>query len=146
MGQYAVKLDRQDGAHWHTKWCNTGEANPTNELLVSGGKKGTGLSSSTVKATRRYLSMCLEQAIKSDMLVKSPVKQTKAIKLVKAKIQTLTEMQADSLTAMAYATALEADQIYALRAAQAAEKAAKTGKYTQVPMSNIVYHSAYMAF
>lgn len=116
-----------------------------NELLVSGGKKGTGLSSSTVKATRRYLSMCIEQAIKSDMLLKNPVKQTKPIKLVKAEIKTLTEAQADSLTAAAYAAALAADQECAIRAAKAKEQAVKTGKYVHVPMSNIVYHSAYMA-
>ncbi len=116
-----------------------------NELLVSGGKKGTGLSSSTVKATRRYLSMCLEQAIKSDLLLKNPVKQTKPIKLVKAEIKTLTEAQADSLTAAVYAAALAADREYALRADKAKEQAAKTGKYVQVSMSNIVYHSAYMA-
>lgn len=116
-----------------------------NELLVSGGKKGTGLSSSTVKATRRYLSMCIEQAIKSDMLLKNPVKQTKPIKLVKAEIETLTEAQADSLTAAAYAAALAADQECAIRVAKAKEQAAKTGKSVQIPMSNIVYHSAYMA-
>lgn len=116
-----------------------------NELLVSGGKKGTGLSSSTVKATRRYLSMCLEQAIKSDLLLKNPVKQTKPIKLVKAEIKTLTEAQADSLTAAAYAAALAADREYAIRVAKAKEQAVKTGKYAQVPMSNIVYHSAYIA-
>lgn len=116
-----------------------------NELLICGGKKKTGLSSSTVKATRRYLSMCLEQAIKSDLLQKNPVKQTKPIKLVKSEIQTLTEAQADNLTAVAYAAAQKADQEYALRAAKAAEKAAQTGTYTQVPMSNIVYHSSYMA-
>ena len=113
--------------------------------MRSGGKKGTGLSSSTVKATRRYLSMCLEQAIKSDILHKNPVKQTKAIKLVKAEIQTITESQADSLTATAHLMAQKADQDYALRAAKAAEKATKTGIYTQVAMSNIVHHSTYMA-
>jgi len=116
-----------------------------NELLATGGKKEKGLSSSTVKATRRYLSMCLEQAIKSDMLAKNPVKQTKPIKLVKADIQTLSEVQADSLTAVAYAVAQAADQEYAERAAKATEKAAKNGKHIQVPMFNIVYHSAYMA-
>lgn len=116
-----------------------------NELLASGGKKEQGLSSSTVKATRRYLSMCLEQAIKSDMLLKNPVKQTKPIKLVKAEIKTLTESQAAELIAAAQALAIEADQVHAIRAAKAAEKAAKTGKYVQIPMTNIVYHSAYMA-
>lgn len=115
-----------------------------NELLVSGGKKGIGLSSSTVRATRRYLSMCLEQAIKSDILLKNPVKQTRPIKLVKAEIQTLTEIQADSLTFAADMAAQEADQDYALRAAKAAEEV-ETGKYTQVAMFNIVYHSTYMA-
>lgn len=116
-----------------------------NELLAVGGKKGTGLSSSTVKATRRYLSMCLEQAIKSDMLTKNPVKNTKPIKLVKAEIQVLTEQQANQLIATACIAAQTADQEYAERAAKAAEKAAKTGKYVQIPMANIVYHSAYMA-
>lgn len=116
-----------------------------NELLVCGGKKKTGLSSSTVKATRRYLSMCLEQAIKSDLLLKNPVKQTKAIKLVKAEIQTLTEAQADSLTKAAFAAAEKADQDYDLRTAKAAEKTAKTNRFVQIPMSNIVYRSAYMA-
>ncbi len=89
--------------------------------------------------------MCLEQAIKSDILHKNPVKQTKAINLVKAEIQTLTESQADSLTAAAYMMAKQADRDYDLRAARVAEKTAKTGVYTQVAMSNIVYHSAYMA-
>ena len=116
-----------------------------NELLVSGGKKGPGLSSSTVKATRRYLSMCIEQAIKSDMLLKNPVKQTKPIKLVKSDIQPLTEAQADSLTAAAYAAALVADREYAIRAAKAKDQETKTGKYVQIPMSNIVHHSTYMA-
>lgn len=116
-----------------------------NDLLKSGGKKGTGLSSSTVKATRRYISMCIEQAIKSDLLTKNPVKQTKPIKLVKAEIHTLTEAQADSLTNAAYVRAQTADQEYADRVAKAKEKSAKTGKVIQIPMSNIVYHSAYMA-
>ncbi len=116
-----------------------------NELMVRGGKKEIGLSSSTVKATRRYLSMCLEQAIKSDILLKNPVKQTKPIKLVKAEIKTLSEKQADELVATAFAMAQEADHEYALRAARSAEKAAKNGKYAQIPMSNIVHHSAYMA-
>ena len=116
-----------------------------NELLAVGGKKGTGLSSSTVKATRRYLSMCLEQAIKSDMLAKNPVKQTKPIKLVKAEIQTLTEQQAEQLTAAAFEAAQAADREYAERASNAVKKAAKMGTHAQIPMSNIVYHSAYMA-
>ncbi len=89
--------------------------------------------------------MCLEQAIKSDVLLKNPVKQTKAIKLVKSEIQTLTETQADSLTGAAWTAAQEADKNYALRAAKASEKMVQTGKYTQVSMSNIVYHSTYMA-
>lgn len=116
-----------------------------NELLADGGKKEQGLSSSTVKATRRYLSMCLEQAIKSDMLLKNPVKQTKPIKLVKAEIKTLTESLSAELVAAAQLKVQEADQAYAIRAAKAAEKAAKTGKYVQIPMTNIVYHSSCMA-
>ena len=53
---------------------------------------------------------------------KNPVKQTKAINLVKAEIQTLTESQADSLTAAAYMMAKQADRDYDLRAARVAEK------------------------
>lgn len=116
-----------------------------NELLASGGKKGTGLSSSTVKATRRYLSMCLEQAIKSDILLKNPVKQTKPIKLVKAEIQTLTEVEAENLITAAFKVAKEADQEYSLRVAKVAERMSKTGECMQIPASNIVYHSTYMA-
>jgi len=116
-----------------------------NELLASGGKKGIGLSTSTVKATRRYLSMCLEQAIKSDILLKNPVKRTKPIKLVKAEIKILTEAEAENLIAAAFKAAKEADQEYSLRAAKAAGQLNRTGKCVQIPMSNIVYHSAYMA-
>ena len=134
LGQLLLKQLRE--AHFTTLF---------NELLAHGGKKETGLSSSTVKATRRYLSMCLEQAIKSDLLVKNPVKLTKPIKLVKAEIQTLTEEQAGDIIVAAQARAEKADQEYALAAQKAAAKAAETGKHVQVPMSNIVFHSTYMA-
>lgn len=117
-----------------------------NEMLATGGVKKKGLSSSTVKATRRYLSMCLEQAIKSDMLLRNPIKQTKPIKLTKAEIMTLTENQAADLIAAAQAVAQEADQAYALKAKEVAERAAKAGHDpVMVPMANICHHSAYMA-
>lgn len=116
-----------------------------NELLISGGKTGIGLSSSTVKATRRYLSMCIEQAIKSDMLLKNPVKQTKSIKLVKSSIQPLTESQADSLTAVAYAAALEADRKYTIKTAQTKSKETQIGKSINIYIPNIVHYSTYIA-
>lgn len=67
-------------------------------LLSEGGKKKQGLSTSTVKATRRYLSMCFDQAIKSGLLIKNVVKDTKPIKLVTKEIKPLNKEQAAALT------------------------------------------------
>lgn len=69
-----------------------------NQLLVAGGVKEKGLSTSTVRATRRYLTLCLDQAVKSGLLVRNPVKATNPPKLVKAEIKPLTVEQAEALT------------------------------------------------
>lgn len=45
-----------------------------NSLLQTGRKNGNGLSSSTVRGVRRYLSMCLDGAIKANLLLKNVVK------------------------------------------------------------------------
>lgn len=73
-------------------------------LLSEGGRKGQGLSTSTVKATRRYLSMCFDQAIRSGLLVKNVVKDTRPIKLVKKDIMPLDREQAAALTNIAKST------------------------------------------
>jgi len=73
-------------------------------LLNQGGRKGQGLSTSTVKATRRYLSMCFDQAIKSGILMKNVVKDTKPIKLVTKEIMPLDKEQAAALTRVAKET------------------------------------------
>lgn len=72
-----------------------------NRLQSEGGSEGKGISTSTVKATRRYLSMALEQAVKAGLLTKNVVKDTVAPKLVKREIHPLTKEQAIALSAVA---------------------------------------------
>ena len=84
-----------------------------NQLLIDGGKEKVkmvdgkeirekkGLSTSTVRGVRRYLTLCLDQAIKSGLLAKNPVKATTPPKLVKTEIRPLTVEQVESLTAVA---------------------------------------------
>jgi|GEM_PF-313758 Site-specific recombinase XerD len=62
-----------------------------------------GISTSTVKATRRYLGMALDQAVKVGLIAKNIVKDTDAPKLVKKEICPLTKEQAAALTAVAKA-------------------------------------------
>lgn len=68
-----------------------------NRLLAEGGELGNGISTSTVKATRRYLSMALDQAVKVGLLTKNVVKDTIPPKLVKKEIQVLTKEQTIAL-------------------------------------------------
>ncbi len=56
-----------------------------NRLLETGRTDGTGLSSSTVRGTRRYLSMCIDDAVKSGLVF------TKAPKLSKKEIAVLSK-------------------------------------------------------
>jgi len=72
-----------------------------NKMTVDGGKKGEGVSTSTVKATRRYLSMCLDQAIKIGLATKNVCTDTKPPKLTKKEIMPLTEEQSQKLAAAA---------------------------------------------
>lgn len=72
-----------------------------NKLLTEGGKDGKGISTSTVKATRRYLSMALEQAVKVGILTRNVVKDTIPPKLIKKEIHPLTKEQAMALIAVA---------------------------------------------
>ena len=47
-----------------------------NELSATGGRSGTGLSSSTVRATRRYLSMAFNKAIQVGILPRNVISAT----------------------------------------------------------------------
>lgn len=68
-----------------------------NSLLLSGRQDGEGLSSSTVRAVRRYLSMCLDDAVKADLIPRNVVRYTKPAKLVKKDIIVLTKPELDQL-------------------------------------------------
>ncbi|VBB06485.1 phage integrase family [Lucifera butyrica] len=68
-----------------------------NELLITGGEKKQGLSSSTVRGIRRYFIGCLDKAIKVGLLVKNPAKLTDPPKLVKEEIHPLNKEQAKKL-------------------------------------------------
>ena len=72
-----------------------------NDLLVNGGRGKNGLSTSTVRATRRYLSMALDKAIQVGVLSRNVVKATTPPRLVKDEIKPFTEEQANKLLAVA---------------------------------------------
>ena len=62
-----------------------------NRLLETGRADGNGLSSSTVRGTRRYLSMCIDDAVKSGLVSSNVVRLTKAPKLSKKEITVLSK-------------------------------------------------------
>lgn len=68
-----------------------------NDMLASGGKTKTGLSTSTVRATRRYLSMAFNKALQVGILSRNNVKITDSPRLVKEEIRPLTEEEAGIL-------------------------------------------------
>lgn len=68
-----------------------------NNMLITGGKAKTGLSTSTVRATRRYLSMALAKGVQVGIIAKNIVKDTDQPRLVKEEIRPLTEEQATIL-------------------------------------------------
>ncbi|CVK18401.1 tyrosine-type recombinase/integrase [Sporomusa sphaeroides] len=72
-----------------------------NKLLNEGGKNGNGISTSTVKATRRYLSMALEQAVKAGLVIRNVVKDTIPPKLTKKEICLMTKEQVTALLCVA---------------------------------------------
>lgn len=81
-----------------------------NKLMVDGGQPEIqtiagkeqvtrkGLSSVTVRITRRYLCMCLDQAVKVGLITRNVAKDTDPPKLVKKEIKALTQEQAAALT------------------------------------------------
>jgi integrase len=67
------------------------------ELTKSGGQAGTGLSSCTVRNTRRTLIMSIDDAIKAGLLLRNPAKGTKPPRMTKAPISPLTKDEVDAL-------------------------------------------------
>jgi len=67
------------------------------EMLVTGGSGKNGVSTSTVRATRRYLSMSFGKAVQVGILLKNPVAATEQPRLVKEEIHPLNAEQAAKL-------------------------------------------------
>lgn len=88
-----------------------------NRLMVDGGEETVkiiddkevrekkGVSTGTVRVTRRYLIMALDQAVRVGLLTKNVIKETEPPKLVKQEIHPLNKEQAAALTAAAKAAA-----------------------------------------
>lgn len=72
-----------------------------NELLAKGGVKGTGLSTSTVRAVRRYLNSVFSAAVDAELIKKNPVKATKPPRNITRNMVILTKTQAKELIAQA---------------------------------------------
>lgn len=72
-----------------------------NSLLTSGGRNKTGVSTSTVRAVRRFLSMAFEKGVQVGILRKNIIKVTDPPRLVKEEIHPLTEEQAEKLMQVA---------------------------------------------
>ncbi len=68
-----------------------------NALLKNGRRDGKNLSSSTVRGTRRYFTMCIDGAIKAGLLARNVVKQTDPPKLIKKEIVVLSTAQIEAL-------------------------------------------------
>lgn len=72
-----------------------------NSLLENGRKDGKGLSSSTVRAVRRYFCMCLDDAVDNGLITRNVVRSTKPAKLIKKDIVVLTKDELNRLIAIA---------------------------------------------
>ena len=68
---------------------------------LSGRKDGKGLSSSTVRAVRRYFCMCLDDAVEVGLIPRNVVRSTKPTKLIKKDIVVLTKEELNRLLAIA---------------------------------------------
>lgn len=68
-----------------------------NSLLVNGRHDGKGLSSSTVRAVRRYFIMCLDDAVKADLIARNVARSTTPPKLIKGDIVVLTKDKLEML-------------------------------------------------
>ncbi|MDR3562098.1 MAG: site-specific integrase [Negativicutes bacterium] len=72
-----------------------------NDLLSIGGRHGKGVSSCTVRITRRYLSMAFSKAVQVGIVANNIIAATDPPKLVKEEIHPLTEQQAEKLLKVA---------------------------------------------
>lgn len=68
-----------------------------NEMLTTAGKNKQGVSSLTVRMTRRYLSMAFDKAIEVGLVPRNIIKATSPPRLVKDEIRPLSEEQAEAL-------------------------------------------------
>ena len=66
-------------------------------LRVSGSAKKTGISSTTIRITRRYLCMAFERAYKLELLTRNVIKNTDPPKQVQREIHPLTESEIQRL-------------------------------------------------
>ncbi|SUP42838.1 site-specific integrase [Veillonella criceti] len=73
-----------------------------NRELKSGGKNKKGLSTLTIRNQRRYLSSCIDTAIKLELITKNPVKLTKPPKIKKKEIEPLTIEECKKIINLAY--------------------------------------------
>lgn len=71
------------------------------ELQEKGGTKGTGLSSSTVRAVRRYLIGVLDVAVEAELIKKNPARATKAPRNKERGMIILSKKQAKELITQA---------------------------------------------
>ena len=68
-----------------------------NSLLVDGRADGKGLSSSTVRAARRYFAMCIDDAVREGLVLRNVVRLTKSPKLTRKEIVVLTKDEVSTL-------------------------------------------------
>lgn len=72
-----------------------------NELLEHGRLDGKGLSSATVRSTRRYFSACLDEAVRENLIERNVVRATKAPKLLKSEIVVIEAKEVEALVSKA---------------------------------------------
>lgn len=68
-----------------------------NSLLVNGRAGGNALSSSTVRAARRYFAICVDDAIREGLVLRNVVRLTKSPKLTRKEIVVLTRDEVTTL-------------------------------------------------
>ncbi|EGO65408.1 tyrosine-type recombinase/integrase [Acetonema longum] len=107
-----------------------------NEMGENGGRQGKGLSSLTIRNTRRVFSMALDKAIKLSLLLKNPVKLTDPPRLEKMReIKPLTADQANTLLQIAKKDAAEVSQVKAGQKRKTSTTAADYDTYVAVAIA-----------
>ena len=72
-----------------------------NELLEHGRTDGKGLSTATVRSTRRYFCACLDEAVRENLIERNVVRSTKAPKLLKHEIVVIDRQEVEALVSKA---------------------------------------------